>query len=176
MSGPSRAEERAMEVLEAFGTNGPPVAVEGIARAHGAQITYETFDGQVSGMLIRDEDRVIIGVNSTHVPVRQRFTIAHEIGHLVMHKGRPVFIDRLVRVNERDGSSDKEERQANAFAAELLMPRSFVTAEVERIFTKRSQIMPEQLIEELAARFEVSSAAMGYRLANLNILDPYPMH
>lgn len=176
MSGPSPAEEQAMEVLEAFGSSGPPVAVEKIALAQGAQITYETFDGQVSGMLIRDEDRVIIGVNSTHAPVRQRFTIAHEIGHLVMHKGRPVFIDRLVRINERDGSSDKDERQANAFAAELLMPRTFVTAEIERIFGKRSQTMPEQLVDDLAAKFNVSSAAMGYRLVNLNILDFYPGH
>jgi Zn-dependent peptidase ImmA (M78 family) len=176
MSGPSRAEEQAMEVLEAFGNSGPPVAVEKIALAQGAQITYETFDGQVSGMLIRDEDRAIIGVNSTHAPVRQRFTIAHEIGHLVMHKGRPVFIDRLVRINERDGSSDKDERQANAFAAALLMPHTFVTAEIERIFGKRSQTMPEQLVDELAAKFDVSSAAMGYRLVNLNILDFYPGH
>lgn len=176
MSGPSRAEEHAMAVLEASGISGPPVAVEKIARAQGAQVTYEVFDGQVSGMLIRDEERTIIGVNSTHAPVRQRFTIAHEIGHLVMHKGRPVFIDRLVRINERDGSTDKEERQANAFAAELLMPRAFVTAEIERIFGKRSQMMPEQLVDELAVRFEVSSAAMGYRLVNLNVLDFYPGH
>jgi Zn-dependent peptidase ImmA (M78 family) len=93
-----------------------------------------------------------------------------------MHEGRPVFVDRLVRVDRRDGSSDKQEKEANAFAAELLMPRRFIHDRAEQIVAKQGQVMPDRLVEELADSFDVSSAAMGYRLANLNILDPYPAH
>jgi Zn-dependent peptidase ImmA (M78 family) len=118
---------------------------------------------------------VIIGVNSSHAPVRQRFTIAHEIGHLIMHKGTPVFVDRLIRVDRRDGTTSKQERDANAFAAELLMPRGFITARIAALTDKRSGIAPERLIEQLAEEFGVSLLAMSYRLANLDITDPYPV-
>lgn len=173
MSRPSPAERRAMLLIDALKISSPPVPVEQIAAAKGAQLTYEAFDGQVSGMLYRDEQRAIIGINSRHAAVRQRFTIAHEIGHLEMHKGKPVFVDRLVRMNLRDGSSSREESDANAFAAELLMPRKLMAGEVNRILSRKPRITPEQLIEELASRFRVSSEAMGYRLANLGILNPY---
>jgi hypothetical protein len=70
--------------------------------------------------------------------------------------------------------------EANGVPPAVVMDRKvgqlFVAAEIERIFGKRGQMMPEQLVDELAARFEVSSAAMGYRLVNLNILDFYPGH
>lgn len=175
MSAPSRAEQQATALLESFGSTAAPVPVEQIAIAQGAQITYEVFDGQVSGMLIRDGNRAIIGVNSSHAPVRQRFTIAHEIGHLMMHEGTPVFVDRLIRVDRRDGTAGGRERDANAFAAELLMPRRFIAERVGEIVQTQSEIAPELLVDQLASEFAVSSIAMGYRLANLDIVDPYPI-
>ena len=110
------AKRRATEILKRFGVTGPPVSAEQIARDLGAQITYETFDGDISGMLLRDQGTLVIGVNSRHAPTRQRFTVAHEVGHILIHEGRPVFIDRFVRVNFRDGESNAEEVEANAFA------------------------------------------------------------
>ena len=57
----------------------------------GALVRYAPFDGQMSGLLHRSEDgnRAVIGVNSRHPTVRQRFSIAHELGHLALHK--PAF-------------------------------------------------------------------------------------
>ncbi|HTZ87267.1 MAG TPA: ImmA/IrrE family metallo-endopeptidase [Solirubrobacteraceae bacterium] len=175
MSRPSRAEGEATTLLNTLGCKETPIPVEQIAIARGAQVTYEVFDGEVSGMLIRDGERAIIGVNSSHAPVRQRFTIAHEIGHLIMHEGTPVFVDRLIRINRRDGTTSKQERDANAFAAELLMPRGFITARVAALTDKSSGIAPERLMEQLAEEFGVSVLAMSYRLANLDITDPYPV-
>jgi Zn-dependent peptidase ImmA (M78 family) len=176
MTKSSPAEKKAGAVIETAGISELPIPVERIAATLGAQITYEAFDGDVSGMLYREDDRSIIGVNSKHAPTRQRFTVAHEIGHLVMHKGKPVFIDRidrLVRVNWRDGTPAKAEAEANAFAAELLMPRTFLGQEIESVLAQRRQITPKQLIDELAKTFKVSQEAMGYRLANLGVLGPY---
>ena len=72
----------------------------------------------------------MIGVNSLHQVHRQRFTMAHECGHLLLHRGKRVYIDHTFRVNSRalvnnrDGSSasatDPEEIEAKRFAAELV--------------------------------------------------------
>lgn len=175
MNTPSTAEKRAIAVLEEAAIDELPVPVEEIAIGLGADIAYEAYDGEVSGMLYRADGRALIGVNSKHATTRQRFTVAHEIGHLVLHKGRPMFIDRFVRVNWRNGVSDTDEVQANAFAAELLMPRKFVEREVDRVLAKRRNVTPQQLAVELAKTFHVSSEAMSYRLENLGILDPYAL-
>lgn len=175
MNTPSPAEKRAAALLKDSGVTELPVPVEQIARRLGAQITYESFEGEISGMLYRDRGTTVIGVNSRHAPTRQRFTVAHEIGHFLIHKGQPVFIDRFVRVNLRNGESNPEEVQANAFAAELLMPRAMVRDAINNALSGRRDITPQEVVSVLAARFEVSAAAMQYRLINLEVLNPYSL-
>ena len=175
MTSPSTAEKHATRVLEEAGVDELPVPVEAIATSLGIDLQYESYDGEVSGMLYRHADGAVIGVNSMHAPTRQRFTIAHEVGHYDMHKGTPIFIDRFARVNWRNGESNQEEAQANAFAAELLMPREFVQREVERALTKRHDVTAQQLSSDLAKVFSVSAEAMQYRLANLGVLDPHQL-
>ena len=162
-----------MNLVEELEITEPPVPVESIARELYAHLTYEAFDGDVSGMLYRENDHAIIGVNSRHAPTRQRFTIAHEIGHLVLHKGQPMFVDRFVLVNWRAGGSGREEREANAFAAELLMPRTLLGAEIDRAVSRHPSVTPNELIAELSHKFKVSAEAMSYKLSNLGVLDPY---
>lgn len=175
MNAPSLGEKRAIAILEEFGVSEPPTPVEQIARRLGAQLTYEAFDGDISGMLYRDGETAVIGVNSRHATTRQRFTVAHECGHLLMHKGQPMFIDRFARVNWRAGDSNREEREANAFAAELLMPRDLIEIELERVVAKSRQATLRHVAADLAGRFRVSEEAMTYRLTNLGLLDPYSL-
>ncbi|MBR7837816.1 ImmA/IrrE family metallo-endopeptidase [Actinospica durhamensis] len=149
-----------------------PVAVDDLARLLGIVVVRRRFeDADVSGMLFRGE-REVIGVNEVHHRVRQRFTIAHELGHHVLHPGRELILDAPVRVNFRDRTSsmatDREEIEANAFAAALLMPEPMIRAELDRL--------PEEIrrdvdltIKVLADRFEVSIAALGFRLINLGL-------
>jgi Zn-dependent peptidase ImmA (M78 family) len=173
MVSPRLEVREAQAVLEAAGVQRPPVPVESIARQLGARLSYEPFDGNVSGLLYRDGDQVVIGVNTLHPEVRQRFTVAHELGHWKLHPGKRVFLDHLVRVDLRDGLSaeatDRQEIQANGFAAELLMPRDMIVREVAHHGLARSPIGVDQLVEELAAVFQVSRQAMEYRLVNLGI-------
>lgn len=175
MNAPSTGEKRAIELLGNLKITEVPTPVEDIARSLGAQITYDAFEGDISGMLYREEGKVVIGVNSRQASTRQRFTVAHECGHLVMHKGQPVYIDRFVRVNWRAGESSKEEREANAFAAELLMPRDLVRRELEQVVEKLPHPSLADVAGELAGRFRVSAEAMTYRLTNLGMLDPYSL-
>lgn len=153
----------------------PPVPVEEIARLQGAEVRYYPFDRDISGLLLRSEAATIIGVHSEHPKTRQRFTIAHELGHKVLHRGRPVIVEHLhrARANWRDGQSglanDSEEIAANQFAAGLLMPQRIIEERFQEIdgrFTERL------LIETLARQFEVSAQAMRFRLVNLALIDP----
>lgn len=175
MNAASAAERRAITLLAESGVTDLPIPVERMARVLGAQVTYEPFEGEISGMLYRSQSTIVIGVNSRHAPTRQRFTVAHEIGHLMLHKGERVIIDRFVRVNWRDGASNREEVQANQFAAGLLMPSSRVYEEINRALLGHRDPTPHDLVGMLAKRFDVSSAAMQYRLINLEILDPYSL-
>ena len=169
-----KAELRADDVLAKLGIKSPPVPVEHVARALGARLVFEPLDDELSGLLYRGAGGSTIGVNSAHPRTRQRFTVAHEVGHLVLHEDKAMFVDKLVRVHLRDSNSAtgtlSEEREANAFAAALLMPRSQVMEALNRV----KELTGDDLVRSLAERFEVSSQAMEYRLANLGLVVVVP--
>jgi Zn-dependent peptidase ImmA (M78 family) len=164
----------AHQLLTVAEIDAAPVDVFALAKAAGADVVQHEFeeDGDISGMLYRDDTRTVIGLNSTHSLTRQRFTVAHELGHLKLHPGRPLILDAPARVNFRDPTAslatDREEIEANAFAAALLMPERLVLEAVSRLLTA-AHYTPETLTMLLAKEFEVSEAAMGYRLINLGI-------
>lgn len=168
---PSPQAEAERVLREAGQYDSIPVDVEAIARHLAAAVIRERLDRDVSGLLFRDKDSAVIGVNDLHAPKRQRFTVAHEVGHLVLHRGRPLVLDH-VRVNFRDANSstatDSEEIQANAFAAEILMPRHSVVAEAKRLLEDPSAT-DASIVSDLAQGFDVSDQAMEYRLINLGL-------
>ena len=155
-------------LLADCGIRNVPVPVERVASHLGAEIRYSPFDGELAGMLVRDGGSAVIGVNSAHHVNRQRFTIAHECGHLCLHKGKDVYIDRSFRVNvnRRDPRSaraiDPEEIEANRFAAELLMPRDVLLSAIVTL-----DIEDDHQLRQLADRFQVSVQALTHRINNL---------
>jgi Zn-dependent peptidase ImmA (M78 family) len=172
----TRAEERASQLLRELAIEAPPVPVDAIADQIGATISREPFRGGISGMLYRTEGRAVIGVNSAEPHTRQRFTIAHEIGHFLLHEGRPLIIDRHVRIDRRDHSSSmgtkREEIEANAFAAELLMPDTMVHTHVQALMRNDDSLPADRLVNRLAREFDVSAQAMEIRLGTLGYLSP----
>lgn len=165
----SKPAAKAREVLSKHGGVDLPVRVERIADRVGASISFEPFDGDVSGVAYRNGKQLLIGINSRHPLTRQRFSIAHEIGHLLLHEGRPMTVDKEMRVNRRDRTSslatDAEEIEANAFAAELLMPAHRVRVELERCLEEGKS--SRSVVQHMAAAFDVSKQAMMIRLSNL---------
>ncbi len=128
----------------------------------------EELNENISGLFIVKEDAYFIRYNKKEPKTRRRFTIAHELGHFVLHKNIPLFVDKagakiLYRDNESSTGEVKREREANAFAASLLMPIKFIKNEIDRMPEEE-----EEVIEYLAKKFSVSPQAMTYRLANLN--------
>jgi len=170
------AEQSATRLLDESDCATLPIPVEQLARACGALVNYQPFDAEdISGLLFRKPGQApVIGVNSANSLVRQRFTIAHELGHLRLHKGE-LILDRLARVNFRDSTSsaatDTQEIEANAFAATLLMPQPLIEEQLQ-VQARRRQQGDEQLVETLAKQFQVSRAAMEYRLINLGYYTP----
>jgi Zn-dependent peptidase ImmA (M78 family) len=148
-----------------------PIPVEKIAKARGVQVRFSPFDKELSGTVYIKDGVPIIGVNSLHHPNRQRFTIAHELGHFELH--RPtittnVHVDKdfpaLMRDPKSATGTERLEIQANQFAAELLMPSKLIKQELAG---KQFDIEDERPIEELAKKFRVSKQALEYRIRNL---------
>lgn len=164
-----RASKAAREVLRRTGITKPPIPIERIARHLGVEVRREPFEGDLSGMLFREGGRAIVGVNSLHPRSRQRFTIAHEIGHLELHDREGIHLDRKFPiVRQRDGLSslaiDPEEIEANGFAAELLMPAFMLEDDIEEADPFYED---DELTGWLADRYDVSLQAMAIRLGNL---------
>ena len=170
-----RINKLVVSLLKENGIRKAPVPVERVAKSQGFKIESSPFDGDISGMVYRDQEKeqIIIGVNSNESENRKRFTIAHEIGHALLHEGMEVHIDKSYKVNLRSEVAsqavDIEEMEANRFAAELLMPEEFL----KRDFNV-SEMDPDDaeiLIQKLAKKYKVSAIAMSYRLLNLGIID-----
>lgn len=170
---PRRAEQAAERLLADHVVTRPPVDPKALAVAEGIVVVRRKFeDANVSGILFRDSDHHVIGVNSAHPLVRQRFTIAHELGHRALHPGRELILDVPVRVNLRDKTSsvasDLEEIEANAFAATLLMPAQMIRDQLNQLPPGRRR-EPDATAAALARIFKVSTPALNFRLINLGL-------
>lgn len=168
----SEITNRVRSLLKEHTVTTVPVPVEEIAIALGAHVRYSPFDDELSGMIYIKGNNPIIGVNSLHHPNRKRFTIAHEIAHLILHReqiAEYVHVDKRFPVLMRDANSatgtQQMEMEANHFAAELLMP-SFLLLPLlkSHIF----DIDDEEPLEKLSRKFRVSKQALSYRIRNLS--------
>jgi Zn-dependent peptidase ImmA (M78 family) len=157
-------------------TNGA-VPVDAIARNLGIEIRLDKVDDGLSGFIVRDKEsrKAIIGANKSHHPHRRRFTIAHELGHFLLHEGHMVHLDENrgayrinLRSSESAGGEDNDEKEANLFAAELLMPVAFLQ---EDLVGKDLDLLEDSdFLEKLARKYKVSVQALTFRLAYLRYI------
>ena len=175
MKGKRHAIRQARKLLSQMGidaekadvtkTKSNAINVESIAKELGITIVYEPFaSDNISGVFLRKNKDLFLGVNKTHHPLRQRFTIAHEIGHYILHASDELHYDtdniETLHFRKADITSF-DEIEANQFAAELLMPEGILNRCIEGGI---------KAISDLADRFSVSEDAMRYRLINLGWL------
>jgi Zn-dependent peptidase ImmA (M78 family) len=161
------------ELLATHRITGAPVPVEMIVKSRGARIFYQSLEDDVSGFLYRDETQAVIGVNTHHAPVRQNFTTAHELGHLLLHDLDRLHVDNGFRVRLRDDKSsqgtDEAEREANLFAASLLMPKEFL--ENDLASEEFIDLLDDGFLHGLARKYGVSAQALVNRLKNLGYIQ-----
>lgn len=160
-------------LLEENGITSAPVPVLTIARARGARIHADALDGDLSGFLFRDHDHAVIGVNTQHAPTRQNFTIGHELGHMLLHDLEQLHVDRGFAVRLRNDLSsqgtDDAEREANYFAAALLMPRALLERDLDG--HDSLDLTEDTTIKNLSRKYGVSTVAMVNRLKNLGYIQ-----
>jgi Zn-dependent peptidase ImmA (M78 family) len=161
----SKIDAMVLALLAQHEQTQPPVRIERIAKSLGLELRSGDLD-DVSGVLVRKGSSAIIATNSTQNVQRQRFTIAHELGHFLLHEGIINHVDRSFRVNFRSAESSQatnvEEIEANHFAAAILMPKHMLDAR-----SADEALDNDAMVADLARDFRVSRLAMSLRLANL---------
>lgn len=146
-SGRSVRESLASVIEEVFGVD---VAVQELG---------EGFDGLAAATA---SARLIL-VDASTMTSRQRFTMAHELGHLLASDDQKLHSDQNIYGD--DSRRGEGEMRANAFAAALLMPEPEVR---EWVAGRRLDL---ETLCALASDFAVSPSALGYRLHNLHMID-----
>ncbi|WP_134385243.1 ImmA/IrrE family metallo-endopeptidase [Flavobacterium psychrophilum] len=160
-------EERAEDLLVKNNLFKAGFNVKKLAELLKINLKEEVLSDDVSGFFVMTDTGSIITYNKNNGTERKRFTIAHELGHFILHsKEQPIFIDKTPSVMFRNNSSstgeDFKEREANAFAASLLMPKKLIE---EEILNAPNDF--DKAISYLATTFKVSQQAMSFRLSNL---------
>lgn len=156
-------EKKAKEILNHFWDRSIPVNIQDIAAKMGVVVRFipEQLlnEKDYSGKFEMKNNTPICTIRSTDSLLRQRFTIAHELGHFVLKHGTR-FRDNTQ--NFSLNNFDEKERDANRFAAEILMPKIAVDYCIEKQNIKT--------VSSLAEIFQVSTTAMRFRLQNLGWL------
>jgi Zn-dependent peptidase ImmA (M78 family)/transcriptional regulator with XRE-family HTH domain len=162
---PASPRDTADALLEAAGITAPPVPVEDLVRDCGVRLLAWDFQDGIDGLVLELDTGAVIWVNRTQAPVRQRFSTAHELGHHLLRHADTFHLDLGgdLAPNATGGHPNydwRAERAANEFAASLLMPAHMVRRATATVSD----------VAALASQFKVSPAAMGFRLAALNVV------
>lgn len=158
--------ESSLEIIEIH-QKALPVNLDGIAQDLGVRVRRLPLGPNVSGEIRRDGEQggpsgFLILVDSEEAAVRQRFTLAHELAHFILHRD---LIEHRVVDNAMYRSTelpDRYESQANSLAVDILMP-------FQRVKTEHAR---DAEVRELARRFGVSQEAMRIRLQWMGLLPP----
>jgi len=160
----SAVGECAEALIADLGINSPDeLDVEAIAFDSQVDVVYEAMTG-CEASLVGYRDRAIATINPCGVRGRERFSVAHELGHWHLHRGRS-FRCRVDDPSANLSSERTLEKEADSFAAHLLMPRSLFTPMVAS-FGKPTF----QQLTHVAGIFETSIMATALRLVNINTL------
>lgn len=137
-----------------------PVKLSSLAKSLGLEVVASTLPPGISGEIRPGQDgKYVVRVNRHDSKRRQRFTVAHEIAHYLLHRdqiGDGIVDDVLYR----SSLSDAREAEANRLAADILMPRAELAAELRRL----GGVPTEDVVSALAVKFGVSDVAMRIRL------------
>ncbi|MQY26047.1 XRE family transcriptional regulator [Nocardia aurantia] len=134
--------------------------IDAIERRFAVDIAVEDFDGDFDGLTWRHENVHLILIATSRVPGRRRFTLAHELAHLLAEDDQGLVVDV-----EQGPQRPQSEVRANAFAASFLMPEREV----------RELLGPDEIGErdfaQLAWKMRVTVRTLSFRLYNLNMIN-----
>jgi len=150
-----KAKAEATRILSDFGLLEPPVNPADIAQQLGVRVVFVGFTPEydsISGFYDFDDETIY--VNKYEFPLRQTFTIAHELGHRLLHTEWAKSSDYKVLLRGDTNGNDPIEMEANSFAANLLVPRFML-----------DNYWKELSLEQLSALFAVSVPVIRNRIS-----------
>ena len=167
-------EKKAQELLDLHELNQVPVNLYELCDRLNITVSNVKFkeykDDYIMGAIKKESnDNIKIYINKNDSINRKRFTMAHEIGHYTLgHLGEHRQLMTLAR---RDGYNTDNiyERQANQFAAALLMDKNKLEKEYKEL--KELRVSSSTTVSILARIFSVSEQAMTFRLINLGLIN-----
>jgi Zn-dependent peptidase ImmA (M78 family) len=152
------ARQAAKKLLADVGITTPPVLirelVEYIKKERDLSIYPWAFSKNTDGVQVKEGEAVTIAYNEKQHPHRQRFTVAHEIGHLLLGHTEKNFVLDM-------DSREPEEAEANQFAAELLMPIEMLKKDFKN---------GKKDVKSLSIKYNVSEEAVWWRLYECRLI------
>ena len=139
-----------------------PFDIKRLLHYYEISVCYEDMD-ELSGYVEKRGNRWFIGVNIYQSKRRQRFTMAHELGHICLHANE-ITSRREETIFFRAQLTTRIEKEANDFASDLLIPAALLRTKIAEGRKKLS---------ELADIFDVSIDAMRYKAFKLNLISEY---
>ena len=151
------------------GNKSLPIPIETIVSNQGIKLlSYDLGEG-MSGVLIIEQGEATIGYNKNEHRVRNRFTIAHELGHYMLHKEKDLFVDKdfkiMFRTIPSNDVNEIHEKEANEFAASILMPEDLLRREIDLLDLDYTD---ENAVKILAKKFDVSPISMSIRISKIS--------
>ncbi len=155
--------EKAQSILKMARITEAPIDVAAVAKVLGFKVVPFAFPNQRKGMVVIENDIKAIGVNESHPKSLQRYTVGHELGHYL--NGHSHFENQLIEDETRFHDHHfQQEREADLFAAELLMPKDFLEKDLAEMGLD---------IPKLLEKYQVSEQALWIRLTSLNLAEKY---
>ncbi len=121
------------------------------------------YPDSVSGYTrVNDNNEPEIVVNSNHVEGRRRFTMAHELGHILLHWGWPQKklnkneVSILYRNENSEQIDNMVEQEANEFAAQLLLPLNIINEALPKPISQYNDIEYKNLVANVSKSFNVT--------------------
>ena len=139
-----------------------PVKVGEIAKELGITVVKSPLPPKISGLIQPDPDATsgfMIKVNKYESTERQRFTIAHEIAHFLLHR-QSIGAGVIDSIMYRSALTSRKEVEANQLAADIVMPKTLVSSRYKYLRSQSSG----RVVVDLAAEFKVSVPALEVRL------------
>ncbi|MGP9017541.1 ImmA/IrrE family metallo-endopeptidase [Streptomyces sp. BR1] len=134
-----------------------------IEAVFGADVAVEPLGDGFDGLAAMGQGAKLILLSTASNPARQRFTLAHELGHLLADDDQDVHLDR--DIFDRAQKSDPSEQRANAFASAFLLPEHPLLEAVSAVKLTRENFAT------LCCDFMVSPETLAYRLLKLRVID-----
>lgn len=160
----------AADALELLATAGVPTIsdletselVHVLERAFGVDVAKISLPEGVDGAAWQSDGFRLIMIGRTKVPTRQRFTLAHELGHILARDAQDLLTETHLAPGRQ---KDLTEIRANVFAANLSMPKDELSA------AARGRDLTDEELRSLVVRFKVSPSALAARLSQLGFID-----